>query len=102
MRNPLVFSAIIAGIVVPSTAILAAPKGDTLTIAVYGDAPYGTTPTDTAQLAATPAFIQSINADQDVRLVLHVGDIHSGKQFCTQAYDLDVFDLWTAFADPLV
>ncbi len=33
-------------------------------VAVYGDAPYGTTPTDTAQSSqATPAFIDSINAD---------------------------------------
>jgi hypothetical protein len=31
-----------------------------------------------------------------------VGDIHSGKQYCTQAYDQSVFDLWTRFEDPLV
>ena len=67
----------------------------TSTLAVYGDAPYGTTPTDTAEFDATPAFIDSVNADPDVDLVLHVGDIHSGKQFCTQAYDQSVFDLWT-------
>jgi hypothetical protein len=71
-------------------------------IAVYGDSPYGTTPTDKAQENATPAFIASINADPDVSLVLNVGDIHSGKQFCTQAYDELVFDLWTQFQDPLV
>ncbi|HEX8111156.1 MAG TPA: hypothetical protein VF516_25675, partial [Kofleriaceae bacterium] len=68
---------------------------DRLTVAVYGDAPYGTSPTDSAQFLATPAFIQSINADPDVRLVLHVGDIHSGKQFCTEAYDRAVFNLWS-------
>src|SRR5262245_53131847 len=68
-----------------------------LTIAVFGDAPYGTSPTDTAQLEATPAFIDSINADPDVSLVLHVGDIHSGKQYCTEAYDRQVFNLWKAF-----
>jgi hypothetical protein len=72
------------------------------TLAVYGDAPYGTSPTDTSQTAATQAFIDSINADQDVQAVLHVGDIHSGKQFCTRAYDQTVFDLWTHFQDPLV
>jgi hypothetical protein len=72
------------------------------TLAVYGDAPYGTSPTDTSQTAATPAFVDSVNADPDVRTVLHVGDIHSGKQFCTQAYDQTVFDLWTRFQDPLV
>jgi hypothetical protein len=73
-----------------------------LTLALYGDAPYGTTPTDTAELQATPAFIDSINADPNVDLVVHVGDIHSGKQYCTEAYDRTVFDLWTRFADPLV
>ena len=55
------------------------------------------------QTAATPAFIDSINADPDVALVLHVGDIHSGKQYCTEAYDQD--DLrpsGRAFKDPLV
>ena len=78
------------------------PQPTGLTLAVYGDAPYGTTPTDTAQLDATPGFIASVNADPDVSLVTQIGDIHSGKQFCTQAYDQSVYDLWTKFADPLV
>ena len=77
-------------------------RAPTETVAVYGDAPYGTTPTDTAQFVATPAFVDSINADPDVSLVLHVGDIHSGKQFCTEAYDRSIYDLWTAFQDPLI
>lgn len=72
------------------------------TIAVYGDAPYGTTPTDTAEFNATPDFIDSINADPDVGLVIHVGDIHSGKQYCTEDYDRSIYDLWTQFQDPLV
>jgi hypothetical protein len=73
-----------------------------INIAVFGDAPYGTTPTDTVELNATPAFIESINADPTVSLVLHVGDIHSGKQYCTLAYDQAIYDLWTAFQAPLV
>jgi hypothetical protein len=77
-------------------------SGGTQSVAVFGDEPYGTSPTDTAQFQATPAFIDSINADPDVRSVLHVGDIHSGKQFCTEAYDRSVFDLWRRFDDPLV
>jgi hypothetical protein len=72
------------------------------TLAAYGDAPYGTMPTDTSETLATPAFIASVNADPDVALVLHLGDIHSGKQFCTQAYDQTVFDLWTAYVHPLI
>jgi hypothetical protein len=78
------------------------PQAPGLTLAVYGDSPYGTTPTDTAQLDATPGFIASVNADPDVSLVTQIGDIHSGKQYCTRAYDQSVYDLWTKFADPLV
>jgi len=77
-------------------------SANALTVAVYGDSPYGASPTDTSQTDKTPAFIASINADPKVDLVLHVGDIHSGKQFCTEAYDRAIFDLWTAFKDPLV
>jgi hypothetical protein len=73
-----------------------------LTVAVYGDAPYGLNPTDTIQIDKTSAFIASINADPKVDLVLHVGDIHSGKQYCTEAYDRGIYDLWTAFKDPLI
>jgi hypothetical protein len=73
-----------------------------LTIAAYGDAPYGTTPTDTAETDATPAFIAAVNADPKVTEVIHVGDIHSGKQYCTEAYDRQIFGLWQAFADPLI
>jgi hypothetical protein len=76
--------------------------GSTLTLAVYGDSPYGTSPTDTAQFEQTPALIDSINADPKVALVMHVGDIHSGSQYCTEAYDRSIFDLWTEFEDPLV
>jgi hypothetical protein len=71
-------------------------------LAVYGDAPYGTTPTDAAEFDATPAFIDSVNADPDVGTVVHVGDIHSGKQYCTQAYDSAIAGLWSRYADPLV
>ena len=70
-------------------------------IAVYGDAPYGTTPTDTAEFQATPAFIQSINKDRDVSFVVHVGDIHSGKQYCTADYDRSIYGLWTQYQRPL-
>jgi hypothetical protein len=33
---------------------------------------------------------------------MHVGDIHSGKQDCTEAYDRTIFELWKRFDDPLV
>jgi hypothetical protein len=72
------------------------------TVAVYGDAPYGTSPGDTAELQATPAFIASINADPDVSLVMHAGDIHSGKQYCTVKYDHTIRALWNTYVDPMV
>ena len=101
---------------------------DVLTIAVYGDAPYGCkaptaaaapdecpagagvapdspngpNPGDPRQLEATPAFINAVNHDHKVELVLFAGDIHSGSGFCTQAYDQAIADLWAEFRDPLV
>jgi hypothetical protein len=72
------------------------------TLAVIGDLPYGTSPTDTAQFAVNPAFIAAINADPDVTTVMHVGDIHSGKEYCTQTYDQSIFNQWKAFKAPLV
>lgn len=76
--------------------------GDALDIAVFGDSPYGVSNADTAQFAATPAFIKTINDDPDVSLVFHVGDIHSGKQTCSFAYDQSIFDMWTSFKFPLI
>ncbi len=94
-----------AAVAVPSAASAGDHGRDDnrgFTYAVYGDAPYGTTPTDTSETDATPAFVRAVNSDKSVSTVLHVGDIHSGSQFCTQAYDQQVADLWTAFTDPLV
>jgi calcineurin-like phosphoesterase family protein len=104
MRKLLALGTLAAALILGQAVAVAAKP---FSIAVYGDSPYGTeqvgtTPADTAQLTATPAFIDSINADPDVSLVLNVGDIHSGSQFCTQAYDQRIFDLWTRFQDPLV
>ena len=77
-------------------------SNNSLTLAVYGDSPYGTSPTDRTETDLTLAFIASINADPKVDLVLHVGDIHSGSQFCTVAYDQEIFGLWTSFKNPLI
>jgi Calcineurin-like phosphoesterase len=86
----------------PAGAVPPPKRHAPLTIAVYGDAPYGTSPTDTAEFDQTPQFIASVNADPDVSLVMHVGDIHSGSQYCTEAYDRSIFDLWKSFSDPMV
>ena len=111
-----VLSGLIASVAFLSPALLAAPQpvisngaSDAghgskapFTYAVYGDAPYGVNPTDTSETDATPGFIAAVNADSLVSGVVHVGDIHSGSQYCTKEYDEQISGLWTAFADPLV
>jgi hypothetical protein len=95
-------AALVAAAATFAEATPSTKSAELLNIAVFGDSPYGTSPTDTAEFLSTPPFIESINADSSVSLVLHVGDIHSGKQFCTVAYDQSIYDLWTAFQRPLV
>jgi hypothetical protein len=94
------------GIVAVALAIgaagAAAANPNTLMLAVYGDSPYGTSNADTAEFQAAPAFIQTINADPSIQEVVQVGDIHSGSQKCTVAYDQSIFDLWTAYQKPLI
>jgi len=70
--------------------------------AVFGDIPYGTGPTDTSEFLAFPAYVKSINADPDISLALHAGDIHSGKEFCTEAYDVSIFNILKTLTAPLV
>ncbi|MES2978973.1 MAG: hypothetical protein V4731_11165 [Pseudomonadota bacterium] len=71
-------------------------------IAVIGDVPYGSSPTDTRQLVAHPKFIAALNAAKDVSLVAHLGDTHSGRQYCTVDYNRTVYAHWTAFKHPMV
>jgi hypothetical protein len=80
-----------------------------LTVAVYGDSPYGVSAyapanqaADTTEYEKSPAFIGTMNADPSVSEVIHVGDVHSGKQFCTEEYDNQIASLWQDFNDPLV
>ncbi|HZE91126.1 MAG TPA: metallophosphoesterase [Rhizobacter sp.] len=51
-----------------------------LTLAVFGDWPYNQN-----LLTNAPLLTKSVNADRQVDLVLHVGDIHSGSMPCTSA-----------------
>jgi len=82
------------------------------TLAVFGDWPYSAN-----LLNAAPLLIDSINADPKVRLVMHVGDIHSGSMPCTGAlgpkvptvpatadpsWNLRIFNLFEQFKDPVV
>jgi hypothetical protein len=70
--------------------------------AVIGDMPYGTSPTDTAQFLANPAYISGLNADKDLFATLHVGDIHSGKEYCTESYNRAIYNQWTGFKMPVI
>jgi hypothetical protein len=71
-------------------------------IALIGDLPYGTSPTDVSQFNAMPTFIASINQDKQVSAILHAGDIHSGKQYCTEAYDRNISALFGTYNKPLI
>src|SRR5258706_7938011 len=55
-------------------------NNEKFTIAVFGDWPYSQT-----LLTSAPLLVNSINADPDVSLIIHVGDIHSGSMVCTSA-----------------
>lgn len=68
----------------------------TTTLAVFGDWPYGTV------INTAPGFIAQVNADPDVELALHVGDIHSGSQACSDAYNAQIYGLFQMFNDPFV
>jgi hypothetical protein len=85
------------------------PHDKPLTVAVFGDWPYSTTLLNNA-----PLLLNSVNTDPDVRLVIHVGDIHSGSMPCTgaglnpvpagadPAWNLGIFQIFQQFNDPLV
>ncbi len=102
MRNFTLLSLCISALVLTGCNDNTSTVNEKLTLAVIGDMPYGLTPTDTTEFNASPAFITSINNDKDVSLVLHAGDIHSGKEYCTQVYDASIYSQWAAFKIPLV
>jgi Calcineurin-like phosphoesterase len=74
------------------------PKTDAaVTYGIIGDTPYGA-----PQIANFPNDVAQINADPDVSLVLHLGDIKNGSSQCTDAYFDQIFADFEAFTDPLV
>jgi hypothetical protein len=66
-------------------------------MAVIGDVPYGV-----EQEAAFPHLVDAINADPEVRIVTHVGDIKSGSTTCTDERFAAVAAVFATFRDPLV
>jgi hypothetical protein len=89
-------AALVAGVVALSPAG-AAPEPETYTFGVIGDVPYGAD-----QVAAFPGWVDSINADDDVSFVTHVGDIKSGSMVCSDAYFDFIRTQFDRFDTPLV
>jgi len=94
---------------------LAACGGDSSTdnqafsVAVIGDLPYGfaaantsNNVVDNAQFLAIPAFFKFITDDKDLAMVFHGGDIHSGKEYCTESFNKSVIEQLRALALPIV
>ncbi len=68
-----------------------------LTFAVIGDIPYGA-----AQIAAFPGRIAQLNADPQVQLVNHLGDIKNGSSTCDDGYFSMIKTDFALFRDPFV
>jgi len=103
MKRVLALGTIAAALAVAVPHAASGTNPNTLTLAVFGDSPYLDPKfAPHAEFSATPAFIDTINADSDVQDVVHVGDIHSGSEPCTVAYDQSIYSLWTAFQKPLI
>ena len=80
-----------------------------ITLAVFGDWPYSQNLLNNAHL-----LINSVDADRDVSLVIHVGDIHSGSMPCTSAgilppiatsaprWNQSIYYQFQQFEDPVV
>ena len=105
-RRPLVGAAclaLLAGTLVAASPATARtdPPGQAgpghKTFAVIGDVPYGAD-----QAAKFPAWIDQVNADPQVGLVFHVGDIKNGSTRCDDAYYRMIRTQFDRFADPLV
>jgi hypothetical protein len=75
----------------------AGPEDRPFTFAVIGDIPYGD-----AQAADFPKVVAQINADPDVQLVGHLGDIKSGSTVCSDEYFGFIRSEFDKFEDPLV
>lgn len=98
MRRSLILTAALAclatGIVHPAGA---AASPAPVTFALIGDTPYGD-----VHRAQFPALVDRIDADPDVRFVLHAGDIKNGSSTCDDARFADLAALLDSFEDPFV
>jgi hypothetical protein len=96
MRRILIAAVAIAASLAGATAAVA--DGDrTATYAIFGDTPYGAD-----QVANFPNDIAAINADPQVGLVVHLGDIKNGSTTCPTSYFDQIRADFDALEDPLV
>ena len=70
---------------------------DGLTYAIIGDTPYGA-----GQLVEFPRLVSALNADPDVELTVHLGDIKDGASLCSDAYFDQMRANFDTLQDPLV
>lgn len=117
MKKSFLSIAILAAGVITSACSFADERGNDdryesarpVTLAVFGDWPYNQN-----LLTNAPLLINSVNADRDVSIVMHVGDIHSGSMPCTSAgilpalatadpgWNQSVYFQFQQFKDPVV
>ena len=111
MKNKLLSLALLCTLVTPNIALADHDegRGHSFTMAVYGDWPYSAN-----LLSQAPLLVDSINSDKQVRMVMHVGDIHSGSMPCTGAglspipagsvpgWNKGIFDIFQQFNAPVV
>jgi len=86
-----------AGVAGPSTQHEDNHRNKGFTFAVIGDIPYGAT-----QVVEFPDRIRQINADRQVQLIDHLGDIKNGSSSCDDAYYATIKSDFDMFRDPLV
>ncbi|CAA9485756.1 MAG: Putative transmembrane protein [uncultured Solirubrobacteraceae bacterium] len=80
-----------------TTPAFTATRPSRSALAVIGDTPYGDD-----QVAAFPGLVADIDADRQVGLVLHVGDVKNGSSTCSDQRLRSVRALYDSFADPFV
>jgi hypothetical protein len=71
--------------------------GESFTYGIIGDTPYGQ-----PQLENFPNDIAEINADPQVQLVMHLGDIKNGSSLCTTSYFEQIRADFNLFEKPFV
>lgn len=74
------------------------PAGDSrpLSVAVIGDAPYGG-----GQQENLDWLIDDVNRDEDVSIVVHLGDTKSGSTVCSDEHFEFIREAFDSFVDPL-